>query len=941
MAEELIPINSFVFRFQRPLKADWLPLLLVFLLSSGAWLPLLHPGFLSTRAGGDSPFLLIRLDQLVRNLRAGVFPVRWMPDAAYGLGYPFFNYYAALPYYLAAGLVLWGWGPIAALKITQAIGFLASGAAMYILGRCVFQRRASALLAAVAYVYAPFHLVNVYMRGDSLSEFYAFVWYPLLGWALLRLRERASAGNVLLLGAAYGGLILTHNISALIATPVVIAYALLLLSDGDFGVNRRKFLLAGLAGGLLGLGLSSWFWLSAFLERDLVQLQEMTTGYFHFAGHFRGADLIQRHWLFDYTTGGDHTPFCMGLIQALLSGLGSLALIGGWVKRRRIAPHPFGYRQGAFALFLLLFTTWCITPLSRLLWEHLPLLELAQFPWRFLSLQAVFAALLTGCLAEGLALPSPACAPVPARTCAGTGDWVQADRAQWTGKRRADWWVALLLSGMMMAAALGNLRPEWMAIGEGDVTPDRLRLYEYFTSNIGTTVRWEYLPRWVETRPFTSAVFLNHGRKPPPMALEGEMSEAHLLDSGPTWEMWNIAVTSPEARLAFHTHYFPGWRATVDGSPHPLSPVEGWGTIGLSLPRGRHRVVLRLGRTPLRWAGELISLLALIAAAVLLVLCVCRRRWAFRVGLGAALFILGGVSLRLVPTQTTSTQDLSMDFIRQPYLHHNPEGVRFEDAARLLCYTLSSGPLDSPPGQADPLEVQAGETMTVTLSWEVTPVPERVQVADRPLTATVRLVSAAEPLFHESPIQESVLPLESGLTRHRLRVPLETVSGPYLLAVELRDSEGRLAPLTSQGKKLGTTYLRPIWVKAMERQLPAQEPLAHFGERIALLSARAEERGKRLRVHLTWQALRPVPANYNLSLRLKDPSGRRISVRDLQPHHGFYPTSLWPPEVAVEDFLSLPIPEGIPPGSDYTLEIILYPVSTLIPIGQVEVRVKL
>lgn len=884
-------IGNFISHSQRLLEAEWFPLLLVLLLSSGAWLPLLHPGFLSTRAGGDSPFLLIRLDQLLRNLRAGIFPARWMPDAAYGLGYPFFNYYAALPYYLAAGLVLWGWGPIAALKIAQALGFLASGATMYILGRRVFRTWSAALLASVAYLYAPFHLVNVYVRGDSLSEFYAFAWYPLLGWALLRLRERISMGNILLLSASCGGLILTHNISALIATPIAAAFALLLLAMEKAKASRKQFLLAGLAGGLLGLGLSSWFWLPALFERDLVQLQGMTTGYFHFAGHFRGTDLIQRRLLFNYTIGEDRTPFCMGLVQALLGGLGSLALICGWIRRRRIDP------LGASALALLLLTTLCITPLSRPLWEHAPLLKLAQFPWRFLSLQVLFTALLTGCLVEG---------------------W------EWRIPQR--WWVAMLLSGVLMAAALGDLRPEWLSIGEADVTPDRLRLYEYFTANIGSTVRWEYLPRTVETRPFTSAVFLNRGRKPPPIAIDGEVAQAQLLEQGPTWETWDITVASPQARLAFHTHYFPGWEASVDGAPSHLSPVEGWGTIGLALPRGHHRVTLHLGRTPLRWVGELVSLLTLMVAVILLARCVSRwpqprrGRWSSFMGLAVGVLVLGGVGLRMVHIRVAPSSDLSMDFIRQPYLHHNPEGVRFGDAARLLSYALSAE------------EVRAGEMLTVTLTWDI--------AAGRPLTTALRLTSSAEPLFHDSPVRaESILPLQAGLTRHRVKVPLEAVPGPYLLAVELRDAEGLIAPVTSQGRKLGTTYLRPVWVRGRERQAAFQRPLAHFGDRIALLRVKVERRKEEhLQVHLTWRAERPVPANYNLSLRLKGPSGQRVAVRDLQPYYGFYPTSLWPPGAIVEDLLSLPIPENIPPGRDYTLEVILYPVSTLMPIGQMEVR---
>ena len=67
-----------------------------------AWPLIGSPGFLNTRGGGDSPFLLQRLQQLETAMRDGHFPVRWMRDANYGFGYPFFNYYAPLSIYVAA-----------------------------------------------------------------------------------------------------------------------------------------------------------------------------------------------------------------------------------------------------------------------------------------------------------------------------------------------------------------------------------------------------------------------------------------------------------------------------------------------------------------------------------------------------------------------------------------------------------------------------------------------------------------------------------------------------------------------------------------------------------------------------------------------------------------------------------------------------------------------
>ena len=112
-----------------PLAREWGPVLVLSLIPA---MPLLlGSGIVNTRAGGDSPFLLIRVQQLVVGLRDGIFPVRWMQQAAYGLGYPFFNFYASLPYYIAAAFKLSGLGYLLSIKLTQTLGFVLAAAAMY------------------------------------------------------------------------------------------------------------------------------------------------------------------------------------------------------------------------------------------------------------------------------------------------------------------------------------------------------------------------------------------------------------------------------------------------------------------------------------------------------------------------------------------------------------------------------------------------------------------------------------------------------------------------------------------------------------------------------------------------------------------------------------------------------------------------------------------
>ena len=151
------------------------------------------PGLVNTRGGGDSPFLFFRLQQLVVNLHDGVFPARWMPDAAYGLGYPFFSYYAALPYYLGAFLNLIGLDLLVSIKLVQTLGFGLAAWGMYRWADRHTPTRSAAWLIAVAYTFAPFHLINVYVRGDSLSEFYAFVFYPLILLSIDRVIESPRA----------------------------------------------------------------------------------------------------------------------------------------------------------------------------------------------------------------------------------------------------------------------------------------------------------------------------------------------------------------------------------------------------------------------------------------------------------------------------------------------------------------------------------------------------------------------------------------------------------------------------------------------------------------------------------------------------------------------------------------------------------------------------
>jgi hypothetical protein len=914
---------------------EWGPVVLLALIPA---LPLLiGGGLVNTRAGGDSPFLLVRTEQLVQNLRAGIFPARWMPQAAYGLGYPFFNFYASLPLYLAAGLKLAGLGTIWSIKFTQSLGFVFAALAAYGLSKELHpQKRAANILVALAYSCAPFHMVNVYVRGDSLSEFYAFVFFPLILWGLSRLHKKPSVANAVWVGLSYAGLILTHNISALIFSPFVISYTLgLAWETKDVGGLVRSLL--ALAAGLLA---SAWFWLPALTERDLVYVKEvMTTGYFHYAQHFRGWDLIQCTPSFDYAITATQQPFRMGLVQAALTLMGCAAVVVRWIQQRR------AQWRDAYWLILLAASTSMITPLSRPLWQSIPLLPLVQFPWRFLSLQAFAGSLLVAHL-----VPRPR----------------QENTRQ--GTLRPALWIATALGLLVLGSALLQLHPERLLIDETDVTAERLMLYEYFTANIGTTIRADYLPSWVNPRPYTSEALWQGGDKPTPLTIAGQTASAAPMALGPTSERWAIDVTSPEALLAFHTYYYPGWEAFVDGQPAQIEPMPGLGYIGLRLPQGSHEVSLRLGRTRVQWIAEVVS--ALTMASLLAALGFARRRGQgltaanavssettarpgseldspdscrsqarpsraqqrLRVLPGLALIgpllvlVLGGRpyssagSGRQVSSTTVShRQDLTMDFDRMPYLHHNPDGVLFGEAARLAEYDLSAE------------TVQAGEALVVSTFWD------KAERDD--LVVRVALVSPAQHLF-AVPLAIAIdeEPLDDTQLRHVLQVPGRTARGMNLLAVRVYGAEGEIRPVNSRGETLGTTYLVPIRIENMLFASEDDALLAKFDDRIALSSATTVQgEAGRLDVALAWHVSAAPPQNYKVALRLRDASGREVARLDTQPGYGFYPTSMWRTGELVSDRYILFLDDGTPPGTDYHLDVTLYEAATLQPIGTTRV----
>ncbi len=580
--------------------------LLLPLLAIPALWPLLRHGLPES---ADGTLHLLRLVVFDHHIGNGVLYPRWTPELFKGLGYPVFNFYGPLAYYLAELLHLIGLDFVSALIAAFAVLMVASGFGMYRLARDVLgaEQDWPALVAATAYMYAPYLLTNVYIRG-AVAEVGAQAWLPWVFWSSRRLltSERPSQ-YVLAAALTLGGLAVTHNITLLFTPVVLVAYVLVVWWQTGRSRSRLGWMAVALAA---AMGVSAFFWLPLIGERQL-----LSAGAYEISSTFLPENVWSWHNFIDMTFAFKHTfepPFQLGLVQLLL------ALAGLLVARRRDV-------EWLYFIALAVLAGLGISAWSQPLWLSSRTLLIAQFPWRLLAFMTVSLSLFTGAIL----------APV----------------------RREMYRVAaaLVLLGLIILA--NRPQVDWMPVlaKAGDnVSLPAVAQFEYETGAIGTGSAQEFRPRWS----------VGDGYEPSSADIAPDsqisLSQANDYDIKAT-------VSSPAGGpLRFTSLYYPAWRATLeDGSVLPTYPSTNLGLVTVDLPAGVHELTLRWAGTGLQRLATWLSLLTL-AALVVLAWVVNRPRWMVALPLG--LLILGLAAVLTgpaapavqVPAQPVANRNLAM-----------------------------------------------------------------------------------------------------------------------------------------------------------------------------------------------------------------------------------------------------------------------------------------
>jgi hypothetical protein len=887
------------------------------LLALFAFYPLLQPGLPNT---ADGAVHLYRAVELYRCWQDGVYYPRWAPDLFLGYGYPLYNFIAPLVYHLAATLHVLGLSFESAIKAFQVSTFLLYGLGMYVFAKEIMGRK-PALLATAAYIYVPFRFREVFVQGNY-PQFLALALLPLIFWAFYKIIVTRKPGYIVIGACLYGALI-NHNITAMLTLPFLGLYivwmtlSLAPLSPGSgerssrrnrvFGKDLVSEVLPALAALALALGLTAFFWLPALYEKRWVQLDRLTKGFFDFRQYFLSLrELLSPSLPLDTAASNPYMPFNLGTVQVFLSLVAVLALLPCFGLRREEKSHLL------FSLVSLILCVFMVFPASTPVWEHVPLLAFAEFPWRLVGLAGLFTALLVGMSLRLL-----------------------TDRG-----RLSPAFIALALGLVLIPTSVFvYLYPRQPFIEYPAPTPADIVEYELESHAWGTTSSNEFLTIWVTEKPEDSPLVPLYRAGQPISKLDSqhlpEGVQVEMLSHNVVSDSYRF--TSPQAFTArFNTFYFPGWRAYLDGEERDIQISQPHALTEVTIPPGEHTLLLRFEDTPVRLLANGLSLAALLVMLIILV----RSRltasptphptgylsWTQAVLLAAIVLVSFAIKEALIDPHTSwfrKHSPLPMVLGAQ----HTAQ-INLGDKVLFLGYDLADD------------AVRQGEDLRLVLYWQAQqPLKKQYSVfahLDAPPDYTTwvgsdNLNPGGIPTSRWAPAlytrDEHTIPTSADLP------PVE-----YLLQVGLYDKATgkRLPILSEEGQAAGDSMpLQTIHVLRAKpinvRRLPHRDD-SLLGGKIELVGYELEEEpirtGEALELTLYWQAREEIEKSYIVFTHLLDSAGNIQGQQDGIPVEGMYPTSSWLAGQVVEDKHHIPIAATAPAGS-YHIAVGMYELDSL------------
>lgn len=516
---------------------------------------LMRPGLHNMQDGMQ----YFRIFEMSNCLTDGQIPCRWVPNLGFGYGYPLYIYYPPGPYYIGSLLHLLGIQFIDAVKILFVVGFVFSYWAMFIFLNEWLSNRYASFIGAILYIYVPVRMVQVYVRG-SLSEFLAFIFFPLIFFFSLKIRDNGSKRNISFLALSVAGLLLTHNLMSLIFFPIW----------GTWILFQRSNYLKVFVAVCLGIGLASFFVISMIVERPYAHLETLTGGYFGYQQHFVSLKQLFLSNNFGYGSSqlgpSDDMSLSIGYIHWILA-VGAIIFA---IKSR--------YISVIIVVLIEIGVLFLMHERSSFVWSRLTILSWLQFPWRLLVISSFQLSMLS---------------------------------AYFISKFKYSKWLLIVIILLSLVTVGRFFTPEqWIP-----VTDSQLLSGVDFERQLTTSI-FDYLPIYAVLPPNRKAA-----EGPEILAGRAVISKYQKRSNSQNGQ---ISVSSLSTQLRLPIFDFPGMTTYIDRKlvSHQHDQCQGedycFGLVTLEIPTGVHELEVKLEKQPDQWIGDSISILSLIIVGIFL-----------------------------------------------------------------------------------------------------------------------------------------------------------------------------------------------------------------------------------------------------------------------------------------------------------------------------------
>jgi len=509
---------------------------------------------------------MIRQLEMEKCLKDGQIPCRWTPDLGYEYGYPLFNFYPPLPYIVGEFFRTIGFSFMATIKSSTIVLIITSTLAMYLLANSL-AGPLGGFLAALFYAYAPYHAVDIYVRG-AMNEAWATVFFPLIFYFSRKFLRKHTATSLILLALSWTGLLLSHNPMSFTFILFFAPWCLYWYLDSNHHFQLKPIIYL-FAGGALALSLSAFFSLPLLFESKLVQIESMFENYYYYSVHFVSFKQLffSNFWGDGPSVWGiyDGMSYAVGFLHWFLPLLMAIYFIYQAIKRKNLRE----YLLALMIIFMAFFATFMSHERSTFIWQHLSIIQKIQFPWRFLNHSAFLFSLSLAFLPSFL-------------------------------KKISSKIIYVLIPIISLAVILLNYK-YFFPVTFGPLT-DVQKFSGLAWNNQITSGIYDYLPKTASTAPKSKAAEIIDAVSP-----ADTQYQLQSYQKGTDWWLFNLKNESP-AKFTLATLYFPNFELTDNQQKLNYQIEPNLGRIVINLEPGQHQIYLKFTNTPIRQFSNYLSL---------------------------------------------------------------------------------------------------------------------------------------------------------------------------------------------------------------------------------------------------------------------------------------------------------------------------------------------